>query len=179
MGSLIDTLVAEGKSTPESRIAYKTIRYPGHRDLMKFLLQDLRLGVEHAKPTANGKVFDRRLAIDLLDHAIARTLQDVVIIFINCIGMKSDGSTVRREQVNFKRAIRSTKLLGRVWPAIELTTAAGACAMVDMHRLGTLPQRGFVRQEECGLEQFNATAFGLAYEDPERLEATVMADARS
>ncbi|MCA9286758.1 MAG: saccharopine dehydrogenase NADP-binding domain-containing protein [Phycisphaerales bacterium] len=179
VGSLIDTLVAEGKSTPESRIAYKTIRYPGHRDLMKFLLQDLRLGVEHAKPTANGKVFDRRLAIDLLDHAIARTLQDVVIIFINCIGMKSDGSTVRREQVNFKRAIRSTKLLGRVWPAIELTTAAGACAMVDMHRLGTLPQRGFVRQEECGLEQFNATAFGLAYEDPERLEATVMAEARS
>ena len=25
---------------------YKTMRYPGHRDLMKFLLQDLNLGTQ-------------------------------------------------------------------------------------------------------------------------------------
>ena len=90
MGTLIDTLVAEKKTTNESRVAYKTIRYPGHRDLMKFLLQDLRLGVEHpsAPKSPSGTVFNRRLAIELLDHAIARTLQDVVIVFINGIGMK-------------------------------------------------------------------------------------------
>jgi saccharopine dehydrogenase-like NADP-dependent oxidoreductase len=137
---------------------------------MKFLLQDLRLGVEHAKPDANGRVFDRHLAIDLLDHAIARTLQDVVVVFISCIGIK-DG---RREQVNFKRAIHATQLVGRVWPAIELTTAAGVCAMVDLHRTGVLPQVGFVRQEECSLETFNKTPFGMAYEAPERLEALVL-----
>src|SRR5262249_10544486 len=118
VGSLIDTLVAEGKTRAESRIAYKTIRYPGHRDLMKFLLQDLRLGVEHAEPSSSGRVFDRRLAIDLMDHAIARTLQDVVIVFINCIGMKRDGDAIRREQVNFKRAVHATEMFGRVWPAI-------------------------------------------------------------
>lgn len=170
VGSLIDTLVGEKKTTPESRVAYKTIRYPGHRDLMKFLLQDLRLGVEHAKADANGRVFDRRLAIDLLDHAIARTLQDVVVVFISCIGIK-DG---RREQVNFKRAIHATELVGRTWPAIELTTAAGVCAMVDLHRSGTLPQTGFVRQEQCSLSTFNKTPFGLAYESPEKLESAVM-----
>lgn len=173
VGTLIDTLVTEKKTTPESRVAYKTIRYPGHRDLMKFLLQDLRLGVEHpAGPaSASGIVFNRRLAMELLDHAIARTLQDVVIVFINGIGMK-DG---RREQINFKRAIHATTLLGRVWPAIELTTAAGVCAMVDLHRLGKLRQTGFVRQEECTLGMFNQTLFGLAYEAPEKLEAAVMA----
>lgn len=169
VGSLIDTLVAEKRTCPESDVAYKTIRYPGHRNLMKFLLQDLRLGVEHAKPSASGKVFDRRLAIDLLDHAIARTLQDVVVVFINCIGMK-DG---RREQVNFKRAIHATDMFGRVWPAIELTTAAGVCAMVDMHRRGKIPQKGFVRQEECSLDAFNNSLFGLAYERPGAIDGAV------
>lgn len=174
VGSLIDTLVSEKKTGGETKLAYKTIRYPGHRDLMKFLLQDLRLGVEHAKPSPSGRTFDRRLAIDLLDHAIARTLQDVVIIFVNCIGMKSDGITTRREQVNFKRAVHATTMFGRVWPAIELTTAAGVCAMVDLHRLGKLPQKGFIKQEECSLTGFNQTLFGLAYEAPEKIEAAVL-----
>jgi saccharopine dehydrogenase (NAD+, L-lysine-forming) len=170
VGSLIDTLVGEKKTTGESRIAYKTIRYPGHRNLMKFLLQDLRLGVEHAKASPSGRVFDRRLAMDLLDHAIARTLQDVVVVFINCIGMREG----RREQINFKRAIHATTMFGRVWPAIELTTAAGVCAMVDLHRLGKLPQKGFIRQEEVSLSDFNKSLFGLAYESPEKLEAAVL-----
>jgi len=169
VGTLIGTLEGEGKTVGESRIAYKTIRYPGHRNLMKFLLQDLRLGVEHAQPSPSGRVFDRRLAMDLLDHAIARTLQDVVIIFINCIGMK-DGI---RQQVNFKRAVRAVEIFGRVWPAIELTTAAGVCAMVDLHNRGRLPRTGFIRQEQCSLEAFNHTVFGLAYEAPERIEHAV------
>lgn len=169
VGSLIETLVAEGKTTAESRIAYKTIRYPGHRDLMKFLLQDLRLGVEDAKATEGGRVFDRRLAIDLLDHAIARTLQDVVIVFINGIGIREG----RREQINFKRAVHAVELFGRTWPAIELTTAAGVCAMVDLHRLGKIRATGFVRQEECSLAEFNRTVFGLAFENPRGIEAAL------
>ncbi len=171
VGTLIETLEAEKKTCAESRIAYKTIRYPGHRDLMKFLLQDLRLNVEHVDPNKNGRTFDRALAIDLLDHAVARTLQDVVVVFINAIGVK-DG---RREQINFRRSIHSTEMFGRVWPAIELTTAAGVCAMVDLHRLGKLRQKGLVRQEECSLATFNQTIFGLAYEHPERIEGAALA----
>lgn len=174
VGSLIDTLLSERKTTEESRIAYKTIRYPGHRDLMKFLLQDLRLGVEHAKPTPGGRIFDRRLAMDLLDHAIARTLQDVVIVFVSCIGIREG----RREQINLKRAIHATTMFGRVWPAIELTTAAGVCAMVDLHRLEKLPRTGFIRQEQCDLGTFNQTLFGLAYENPGAIEHSVLGRGR-
>lgn len=171
VGSLIDTLAAEGKTINETNIAYKTIRYPGHRDLMKFFLEDLRLNVEHAKPTANGRVFDRALAVDLLEHAVARTLQDVVVVFINCVGVRNGV----REQVNFKRSIHATKLFGRIWPAIELTTAAGVCAMVDLHRKGQLRATGFIKQEEVSLEAFNNTVFGLAYERPEGIEGAVRA----
>lgn len=170
VGTLVETLVAAKKTGPETKVAYKTIRYPGHRDLMKFLLQDLRLNVEHAPADNRGKVFDRRLAMDLLDHALPRTLQDVVVVFINCIGMK-DGI---RQQVNFQRSIRATDLFGRTWPAIELTTAAGVCAMVDLHRLGHLPATGLIKQEACSLEQFNKTLFGLAYENPGAIQSAVL-----
>jgi len=170
VGSLIDTLVAENKTTDETKIAYKTIRYPGHRDLMKFLLEDLRLGVEHAEPGPDGIRFDRRLAVNLIDHGISRTQQDVVVIFINCVGLK-DGF---RQQVNFHRSVRATEMFGRIWPAIEYTTAAGVCAMVELHRLGKLPQTGFIRQEQCPLAEFNNTVFGLAYEAPEKIEQTVL-----
>ncbi|MBL0922055.1 MAG: saccharopine dehydrogenase NADP-binding domain-containing protein [Phycisphaerales bacterium] len=166
VGSLVETLVSEGRTTAHTRVAYKTIRYPGHRDLMRFLLQDLRLGEADA-----GARFNRRVAVELLEHAVPRTLQDVVVVFVSGVGERGG----RREQINFMRSIPATTLLGRVWPAIELTTAAGVCAMVDLHRLGRLPAAGLVRQEDCTLEMFNATVFGLAYEAPDRLEAAAMA----
>lgn len=167
VGTLIDTLVAEKKVCRESSIAYKTIRYPGHCHLMKFLLQDLRLGLDEAKVTPRGNRFDRRACIDLLDYAIPHAPQDVAVVFINCIGMRNG----RREQRNFQRAVKATDIFGRTWPAIELTTAAGVCGMVDLHRLGKLPKTGFIRQEQCSLEAFSATPFGRAYEAPAKIEA--------
>jgi saccharopine dehydrogenase-like NADP-dependent oxidoreductase len=164
VGTLIETLIAEKRTTPETTIAYKTIRYPGHCEIMRVLLHDLRLGIEHAAPTRAGTRFDRQLAVELLEHALPRTLQDVVVIFINCIGVRAAGGG-RREQVNFRRSIRATELWGRVWPAIELTTAAGVCAMVDLHRLGKLRQTGFIRQEECTLEMFGQTSFGRLFDN--------------
>ena len=172
VGSLIETLEAEKKTTGETRIAYKTIRYPGHFELMKFLLQDLRLGVEHADPGPGGVKFDRSLAMGILDNAVARTLQDEVVVFVNGVGI--DNAGIRR-QINFKRIVRATTMFGRVWPAIELTTAAGVCAMVDLHRQGRLPKTGFIRQEECTLEMFNQSLFGLAYENPDAIEPSVRA----
>lgn len=187
VGSLVETLTAAGKTGPDTTIAYKTIRYPGHRDLMKFLLEDLRFGVEHnpqsvtvrqsppAAPPAKGKAgkgagrpeveenkvrVDRSLLVSILDHSVPRTLQDVVVIFVSCVGV----SAGRRHQVNLKLAIRARELWGRVWPAIELTTAAGVCAMVDLHRRGTLPQRGFIAQESVSLTDFQANPFGRFYE---------------
>ncbi len=169
VGSLIDTLAEQGRTCPESNIAYKTIRYPGHRDLMKFLLEELRLNVEHAQPSPSGVTFNRQLAVNLLEHGVPRTLQDVVIVYIHAIGMAGG----MRRQANFHRRVPATPLFGRIWPAIELTTAAGVCAMVDLHRLGQLPQTGFVKQEEVSLGQFNLTIFGLAYERPGALEGAV------
>ncbi|MBL8991560.1 MAG: saccharopine dehydrogenase family protein, partial [Phycisphaerae bacterium] len=119
--------------------------------------------------TRSGTRFDRALAVDMLENAIPRTLQDPVVIFVNCIGLRNG----RREQASFMRAVRAVELFGRVWPAIELTTAAGVCAMVDLHRLGKIRRTGFVRQEEVSLAEFNQTVFGLGYENPPAIERQV------
>jgi saccharopine dehydrogenase-like NADP-dependent oxidoreductase len=47
--------------------------------------------------------------------------------------------------------------------AIQVTTASGICAVLDMLADGSLPATGFVRQEEIGLDAFLANRFGRAY----------------
>ena len=47
--------------------------------------------------------------------------------------------------------------------AIQITTAAGICAMTDLLVAGKLPSAGFVRQEEALLSDFLANRFGQYY----------------
>ncbi len=55
--------------------------------------------------------------------------------------------------------------------AIQITTAAGICAAVDLFRAGRLPARGFIRQEEVALPEFLANRFGQAYRQSRQVES--------
>ncbi|HEY3852227.1 MAG TPA: hypothetical protein VGL87_14720, partial [Steroidobacteraceae bacterium] len=52
---------------------------------------------------------------------------------------------------------------GHVRSAIQITTAGGICAVLDMLRAGHLPQSGLIKQEEIGLQTFLANRFGRVY----------------
>ena len=52
---------------------------------------------------------------------------------------------------------------GEPWSAIQITTAAGICAALDLHLTGRLTGRGFVRQEQIDLEEFLKNRFGRHY----------------
>ena len=142
LGTLCDTL--EGKV---ENLNYKTVRYPGHRDIVKMLIRDLRLGQR------------RGILKDVLEESVPMTHQDVVLVFVTVSGMR-DG---RLTQESFAKKIYSKTIGGKLYSAIQVTTAAGICAMVDMTRDGTLPAKGFVRQEEADLQQFLANRFGQHY----------------
>jgi len=142
LGTLCETL-----SGRVENLNYKTVRYPGHRDLVKMLIRDLRLGQR------------RELLKDVLEAAVPMTHQDVVLVFVTVSGMQ-DG---RLTQESFAKKIYSNTLATRPYSAIQITTAAGVCAMVDLVREGALPQRGFVRQEDADLERFLANRFGRHY----------------
>lgn len=142
LGTLCDTL-----KDRVDNLNYKTVRYPGHRDLVRFLAQGLRLSQRRA------------LFKDVLENAVPMTRQDVALVFITASGMR-DG---RLTQESFARKIYHAQVGEREWSAIQLSTAAGVCAMVDLLLSGRLPQRGFVRQEDATLGDFLANRFGKTY----------------
>jgi len=142
LGTLCDTLAGNVEN-----LNYKTVRYPGHRDLVKMLIRDLRLGQR------------RDVLKDVLEASLPMTHQDVVLVFVTVSGMREG----RLTQESFAKKIYSTTIDGRLYSAIQITTAAGICAMVDLLREGALPRAGFVRQEDADLERFLANRFGRYY----------------
>ncbi|MEO0586138.1 MAG: saccharopine dehydrogenase C-terminal domain-containing protein [Planctomycetota bacterium] len=166
VGTLCDTL--DGKVR---KLDYKTIRYPGHRDLMAFLMQELRMN-------------DRRAMLkDIFESAIPMTEQDEVVVFCVVTG-KIDGRLTQRTDA---RVVTHGTFMGVNGTAIQLTTACSACAVIDMTLHGTLPdRRGFVRQEQFTMDAFLENRFGRLYRldhlnpepdacrttSPQRLETT-------
>jgi saccharopine dehydrogenase-like NADP-dependent oxidoreductase len=142
LGTLCETLAGKVRN-----LNYRTIRYPGHAAIMKALLNDLRLR-------------DRRdLLKDILEHSVPITLQDVVIVFVTVSGMRG-GQLVQETYAN---KIYAAPLGGRVRSAIQITTAGGICAVLDMLSAGDLPQSGLIKQEDIKLQQFLANRFGRVY----------------
>lgn len=142
LGTLCETF--EGKI---SSLDYKSVRYPGHRSLAQFLLQDLKLSRQP------------QLLKELLENAVPITMQDVVLVLCAVSGYR-DGML---EQLSDARKLYGRELYGRRWSAIQLTTAAGICAVLDLHAQGHLSQRGFVQQEDIPLEAFLENRFGDYY----------------
>jgi len=149
VGTLCQTLAGKVRS-----LNYKTIRYRGHRDLMAFLLNELRLNER------------RPLLKDILESAVPITPQDVVLIFCTVTGLKDR----HRIQITDARKIYHGPFRGHSWSAIQLTTAASLCAVLDLHLAGRLPKRGFVRQEQVPLQEFLANRFGCCYEQKDHHE---------
>jgi len=142
LGTLCETLAGKVKS-----LNYKTVRYPGHCGIMKLLLEDLRLR-------------DRRgLLKDVLETAVPITHQDVVLIFVTVAGMREN----RLTQETYAKKIYAREIGGKLMSAIQITTAAGICTMVDLYRGGKLPKTGFIRQEDAKLSDFLANRFGQYY----------------
>ncbi|MFC7704923.1 saccharopine dehydrogenase NADP-binding domain-containing protein [Plastorhodobacter daqingensis] len=142
LGTLCETL--EGRVR---RLSYRTIRYPGHRDILRLLLSDL--GLERR----------RDLMKEVFETALPRTDQDVVIVFCTATGLR-DG--VLREQSFLNKSL-GQMIGGQRFSAIQVTTAAGVCGAVDLVRSGKLPGQGFVAQEQVQLPEFMATEFGRHY----------------
>ena len=150
LGTLCETLAGRVQT-----LDYKSVRYPGHRDLMKLLLEELQLNQ------------DTQTLKDIMRKSIPSTMQDVVLVFVTVSGMR-DGGLV---QEVFARKIFADRSESNPLSAIQITTAAGVCAAVDLFREGRLPQRGFIRQEEVALPDFLANRFGSAYQQSRQVES--------
>jgi saccharopine dehydrogenase-like NADP-dependent oxidoreductase len=141
LGTMCDTYAGKAKN-----IDYKTIRYPGHAKLMNFIFHELLMRE------------DRQYVGNLLANAKPPVSEDVVFIHASVEGVK--GSLMRDEYV---RAFYPVEIAGRIYRAISWTTAASACAVIEMVSNGSLPDRGFIRQESIPLNAFLQTSNGRLY----------------
>jgi saccharopine dehydrogenase-like NADP-dependent oxidoreductase len=142
LGTLAETLKGKVRT-----LNYRTIRYPGHAAIMKALLNDL--GLRHRRDVLK----------DIFESALPATLQDVVIVFVTVSGRRNG----RLLQETYANKIYSQRVGDQVRSAIQITTASGICAVLDMLADGSLPATGFVKQEDIALDAFLANRFGRAY----------------
>lgn len=142
LGTLTRTLKGRARN-----VDYKSVRYPGHGAIMKLLLNELRL---RERP---------ELLKEVLEAAVPSTDQDVIVIFATALGRRAG----RLVQESYSARIIGTSLGDHVLSAIQLTTAAGICTVLDLVRDRHLPQAGFIGQEQVSLPVFLSNRFGRAY----------------
>lgn len=142
LGTLPATLLGRARN-----VDYKSVRYPGHCSIMKLLLNDLRLR-------------DRRdLLKDIFESAIPTTEQDVIVIQASASGYRHG----RLEEESYPIRVFGAEVDGHRLSAIQLSTAAGICAALDLVAHGVLAQQGFVGQEAIGLDALLNNRFGRIY----------------
>ena len=142
LGSLAETY---GKRV--NTMNYKTIRYPGHCDQMRLLMNGLKLN------------HDRDTLKRILENSVPQTLQDVVIIYAAVNGWQ-DGELLEENYVN---KVYPQVVAGRLWSAIQITTAAGICSVLDIVLSEPGQYQGFVAQEQFRLQDVLDNRFGHYY----------------
>jgi saccharopine dehydrogenase-like NADP-dependent oxidoreductase len=126
---------------------YKTLRYPGHCEKIHLLMNDLKLNE------------DRETLKRVLERAIPQTLQDVVLIYASVTGTK-DGSLFEE---NYVKKIYPQCIKGKLWSAIQVTTASSACCVMDLVLSQPSRYHGFITQESVSLKEFLGNDFGACF----------------
>ncbi|MDQ2837244.1 MAG: saccharopine dehydrogenase NADP-binding domain-containing protein [Actinomycetota bacterium] len=135
------------------RLDYKTMRYPGHFELMRFFFDELGLR-------------DRReLAGEILVAAKPPVDDDVVYLYAAVEGHTDAANGGQPFRKQYVRAYQPLEINGRRWRAISWTTAASAAAVVELVADGRLPQTGFIKQEDIAFADLLSTKNGALFGD--------------
>lgn len=126
---------------------YKTMRYPGHCEKMHFLMNDLKLNAD--RPTLKR----------ILEQAIPKTYQDIVLLYVTVEGIKNG----ELNETSYLKKIFPQTIRGLHWSAIQVSTAAGVCAVVDVVLMDDSAFHGLVLQESIKLSDVINNRFGRYY----------------
>lgn len=127
---------------------YKTIRYPGHAEKIKFLMKDLHFNQHRSELKS------------ILEETLPKTDQDVVIVYIAVTGRKNN----QFSEENYTKKFYPAVIAEQKFTALQLSTASSACAVVDMILTKNGEYAGFVKQEQLRFSKFLQNRFGKYYE---------------
>jgi saccharopine dehydrogenase-like NADP-dependent oxidoreductase len=139
--------LAETYSNKVQSLNYKTIRYRGHCKKMRFLINDLQLNN------------DRATLKRILENAIPKTNQDVVIVYVS-VGGIINGELIEK---SYEKKIYPKTISGLDWSAIQVSTASGVCAVFDLVLSQGNEYRGLILQEKFNLHEILENRFGQYY----------------
>lgn len=139
--------LAQTYKNKATNIDYKTMRYPGHCEKMRVLMNDLKLNQ------------DRGTLKAILENAIPKTYQDLVLVYVSVSGEQTGGYI----EENYMKKIYPKVIAGLNWSAIQVTTAAGVSAVFDIVLNNQPNYQGLVLQERISLDQFLENQFGAYY----------------
>lgn len=138
LGSLAQTWLGKAKN-----VNYKTLRYPGHWKLIKFLKDDLGL-VEN---------FD--VYVKLFNEHIPQTNKDFVFILINVTGYINESYQIRQ----YSKIIDNDTAT-----AIQRATGSGIMAVLDSWGRGSIDNKiGWIRQEELDYDSVWGSKYTECY----------------
>ncbi len=123
---------------------YKTIRYPGHCEKIKFLMNDLLLNED--RPTLKR----------ILEKAIPKTYQDVVVIYVSVNGIRQG----ELSEKSYLKKLYPITIRGLEWSAIQASTASGICSVIDLVLNKKTKIQGFFLQETLSLSDILKNRFG-------------------
>lgn len=150
LGTLCDTLYGKVR-----KLDYKSVRYPGHRDFIAFLMNDLRFND------------DRDTLKSVFERSIPTTAQDKCLILVEVTGYVKDHFI----QKTYASTVYNAFVNNHHFGAIQVTTASGICTPLDLVLTGKLPKRtGFVKAEDISLIDFLDNEFGKYYRDEKALK---------
>lgn len=136
--------LAESYLNKAANVNYKTLRYPGHWNLIKFLKDDLGL-----KQNFNSYV-------KIFNNSIPQVDKDYVYILINVTGYIDNNYVVRQ----YSKVIDCDSNV----TAIQKTTGSGVMSVLDVWNNGALDNlNGWIKQEQIDFDLIFNSKYSVCY----------------
>lgn len=126
---------------------YKTLRYPGHCEKMKFLLDELKLKN------------DRQTLKRLLENSLPHVEQDQVIIYVSATGIKNG----QWQEHHYYKKILPQMIENQQWSAMQIATASSVCVTLDLVLQNQTQYQGLVLHEKIHYGDFMANRFSWCF----------------
>lgn len=123
-------------------LVFKTLRYPGHLDYMRFLLEDMGLGQ---------RLYQLR---SLMKTTLPHTDDDAVLIAIRCRPALGEPEHWSEHVLHAHHCLD-----GQVQSAIGTLTAAHVCAMADLICTGKIDRHGLIAPGDIRQEILRSSRF--------------------
>ena len=161
--TLVERYIADGQPVGSRTLARDTGLELSPATIRNVMADLEDLGLIRAPHTSAGRVPTARGYRFFVDSILTYrepALSDVRR-FAN--DLQHEGDVRRLLEKTYAKIVLHKEINGLPWTAIQITTAAGITAVLDLLKEGALPSKGFIRNEDVPFEAFIGNRFGKHY----------------